>query len=119
MTRMTFERRTLLKALAGSIFTMPIARELFAQSAPARPKRLVLFMQNNGTQQANFWPQPGAFTSPILEPIVQNPSIAAKTTLVKGVFVPDDVNGITANQHDEGFARMFTGARLYKSETGT
>jgi hypothetical protein len=112
MSRMSFERRTLLKALASSIFTVPIARELLAMDAPMRPKRLVLFMQNNGTQQSNFWPTADAFHSPILDPLLSDPRIAARTTLVKGVYVPIDLNGTNGNTHDAGFARMFTGAKL-------
>jgi hypothetical protein len=82
-----------------------------AAAAPP-PRRLFVFMQNNGTQQANFWPAGPAFTSPILEPLLKHPSVAAKTTLVRGVFMPGDANGTSANQHDQGFARLFTGARL-------
>jgi len=77
-----------------------------------RPKKLVLMMQNNGTQQANFWPQPGSFTSPILDPIVSDARLAARTIAVKGVFVPRDAGGTDGNEHDMGFARMWTGAPL-------
>src|SRR5262249_45144139 len=35
-----------------------------------------------------------------------------KTNLIKGVYVPNDVNGTNGNQHDIGFARMFTGEKL-------
>jgi uncharacterized protein DUF1552 len=108
---MNLRRRAFLKGLASSIFTLPIARELRAEP-PERKKRLVLIMQNNGTQQANFWPQAGAFSSPILEPLVSDPRIAARTAVVKGIFIPNDLNGTDGNQHDAGFARMFTGARL-------
>jgi hypothetical protein len=120
---MTFRRRALLQALAASPLTLPIARWLRAQAAPTAtpaPKRLVIFMQNNGTQQANFWPGAGSteLRSPILDGLFTNPStgaangLAAKTNLIKGVYVPFDLNGTNGNQHDMGFARMFTGERL-------
>src|SRR5207249_4320628 len=69
------------------------------------------FMQNNGTQQSHFWPRFG-FNSDTLAPLVSSPRIAEKTTVVKGVFVPNDMNGTEGNQHDVGFARMFTGEKL-------
>ena len=119
--RPSFRRRTLLRALAVSPVTLPFARWLRAQEAPAvAPRRLVLFMQNNGTQQSNFWPSTGGagMTSPILDGLFTDAStgkpngLAAKTNLVKGVYVPFDLNGTDGNQHDMGFARMFTGERL-------
>jgi hypothetical protein len=73
--------------------------------------RLILVMQSNGTQQANFWPS-GAFTSPILEPLLGDPALAARTTLVRGIEIPFDTADTKANEHDMGFARMFTGAKL-------
>jgi len=118
---MTFRRRALLRALAVSPLTLPVARWLRAQAAPTpAPQRLVIFMQNNGTQQANFWPGPGSadLTSPILNGLFTDPStgaangLAAKTNLIKGVYIPLDANGTNANQHDMGFARMLTGERL-------
>jgi hypothetical protein len=90
---------------------------LHAGPAAPPPKRLVLIMQNNGTQQANFWPN-AKMESPILRGLFIDPAtgrdngLKAKTTLVKGVYVPNDANGTNGNQHDMGFARMFTGAPL-------
>jgi hypothetical protein len=113
-----FSRRAALAALAAIPATLPLARRLRADSsgAPA-PRRLVILMQNNGTQQANFWP--GAdMSSPILDSLFLDPQIQkdnglrAKTTLVKGVYIPPDLNGTNGNEHDMGFARMFTGERL-------
>jgi hypothetical protein len=102
-------RRRFLQALGSVTFLWPLADRVFASAPP--PKRLVLFMQNNGTQQANFWPRVD-FNSPILQPLLSDPRIAQKTNVVKGVYVPRDPNGTDGNEHDMGFARMFTGAKL-------
>jgi hypothetical protein len=48
----------------------------------------------------------------ILSPIFGETRLAAQATLVRGVRVPFDANGTDANEHDMGFARMFTGQRL-------
>jgi hypothetical protein len=115
--RTSFGRRKLLMTLAAIPATMHFARTLHADPAAPPAKRLVLVMQNNGTQQANFWPS-ASMDSPILQSLFTDPvtkadnGLKAKTTLVKGVYVPSDANGTGANQHDMGFARMFTGERL-------
>jgi hypothetical protein len=102
-------RRSFLQGLAGSLFAVPgIHRAIAAGATPL--KRLVLIMQNNGTQQSAFWPG-SAFTSPILQPLLGDASIASKTNIAS-VSVPSDNFGADANQHDIGFARMFTGAPL-------
>lgn len=115
---MSFTRRRLLQALAAIPATAALARELrAAPSAAPTPKRLVLLMQNNGTQQANFWPD-ATLSSPILDSLFKDPTtnadngLKAKTNIIKGVYVPSDANGTDGNQHDMGFARMFTGAKL-------
>jgi hypothetical protein len=115
---MSFNRRRLLQVLAAIPATAALARELRAAPAAApSPKRLVLLMQNNGTQQANFWPDAN-LSSPILDSLFKDPTtkadngLKAKTNIVKGVYVPYDANGTDGNQHDMGFARMFTGAKL-------
>src|SRR5215475_7675409 len=103
-SRMRFSRRQVLKALAALPVTLAFARRLGAD-APAPPKRLVLLMQNNGTQQANFWPQAADLRSPILDALFLDPrtgadnGLRAKTNLIKGVYVPNDANGTNANQH--------------------
>jgi hypothetical protein len=117
---MTFRRRTLLRALAASPLTLPFARWLRADPDAPPPKRLVVFMQNNGTQQSNFWPAAAGpdMRSPILDGLFSDATtgarngLAAKTNLIKGVYMPFDGNGTDANQHDMGFARMFTGEPL-------
>lgn len=102
-------RRGLLLGLGASVAASSLSRRLLGDPPPAPPKRLVLLMQPNGTQQVNFWPREG-FTSPILSPILSDPRLAAKTTVVRGVSIPPDAGGANANEHDVGFARMFTGA---------
>jgi hypothetical protein len=115
--RTFFSRRRALQALAAIPATLPLARMLRAADTGLPPKRLVLLMQNNGTQQANFWPD-ASLSSPILDSLFLDPKtgqdngLRAKTNLVKGVYVPFDLNGAYANAHDMGFARMFTGERL-------
>jgi uncharacterized protein DUF1552 len=118
MSRLSFRRRSLLQALAASAVTLPFARMLRAGDggAPA-PKRLMIFMQNNGTQQHNFWPDV-SLSSPILDSLFTDPNtgsdngLKAKTNVIKGVYVPRDANGTNGNEHDIGFARMFTGEKL-------
>ena len=114
--RLTFRRRALLQALAASAVTLPFARRLRAGPDAPPPTRLLIFMQNNGTQQKNFWPD-ASLSSPILDSLFLDASgrdngLRAKTNLVKGVYVPPDANGTSGNEHDIGFARMFTGEKL-------
>jgi hypothetical protein len=118
MSRVSFSRRRALGALAAIPAMLPLARMLRAEDAGApAPRRLVIFMQNNGTQQSNFWPDAN-LSSPILDSLFKNPvtgqdnGLKAKTTLVRGVYVPPDTNGTNGNEHDMGFARMFTGEKL-------
>jgi hypothetical protein len=114
---MLFSRRRALQTLAAIPATAWIARQLHASPALPPVKRLVLLMQNNGTQQANFWPDAN-LSSPILDYLFKDPTtktdngLKAKTNIIKGVYVPSDANGTDGNQHDMGFARMFTGAKL-------
>lgn len=118
MARMTYSRRQLLKLLAAFPATIGLARRLAAEGTPAPPpRRLILCMQNNGTQQANFWPAAADLRSPILDGLLTTTTgadngLRGKTTLVKGVYIPNDANGTDGNAHDMGFARMFTGAPL-------
>ena len=116
MFRPSLSRRQLLLGLAAIPATLPFVRSL--QAGPeAAPKRLVIVMQNNGTQQSKFWPD-GKLSSPILDSLFTDPvtkadnGLKAKTNIIKGVYVPSDLNGANGNEHDMGFARMFTGERL-------
>ncbi len=117
MAALSFSRRRVLQALAAIPATLPFARQLYAAPTAAAPLRLVLLMQNNGTQQSNFWPDAN-LSSPILDSLFTDPTtkkdngLKAKTKIIKGVYVPGDANGTDGNQHDMGFARMFTGAKL-------
>jgi hypothetical protein len=117
MSRLSFSRRSLLEALAASAVTLPFGRTLLAGPAAAPPKRLVICMQNNGTQQHNFWPD-AKLSSPILDSLFVDPvtggdnGLKAKTNIIKGVYLPHDANGTSGNEHDMGFARMFTGEKL-------
>jgi hypothetical protein len=97
---------------------MPFARTLRAGPAVAPRTRLMIFMQNNGTQQHNFWPDAN-LSSPILDALFLDPTthrdngLKKKTNIIKGVHVPFLAPaGTGANEHDMGFARMFTGAPL-------
>ena len=86
-------RRSLLALMGSSLITRRLSGD---PNAPMEaPKRLVIVMQNNGTQQGSFWPNEN-FTSPILEPILSVPRLAARTTVVKGIEVPRELNGTDA-----------------------
>src|SRR4051794_12553783 len=110
-------RRRALQALASIPFAAPLARAFAAtDSGAAPPKGLVLLMQNNGTQQANFWPD-AKLSSPILDALFKDAGgsdngLRAKSNVIKGISIPFDQNGTNGNQHDMGFARLFTGERL-------
>jgi hypothetical protein len=81
-------------------------REAFAGAETPEPP-LVLFMQPCGTHQAAFFPDPVSGTSPILEPILSDPTIASKTLVLKGMS--NVTAGFLGNEHDRGFAGLFTG----------
>jgi hypothetical protein len=104
-------RRGLLLGAAAGLSAFAGARPLRGEAPPGPAPRLVVILQNNGTQQRSFWPG-ASFTSPILAPLLDDPAIASRCRLVKRVFVPIDANGTDANEHDMGFARMLTGERL-------
>jgi hypothetical protein len=128
---LTFSRRAALLQMASIPVTLSLARSLHAQSAgTAPPKRLVIFMQNNGTKRGNFWPAPptpGATSYPLTNTPILNSlftsdgktdnGLKAKTNLIRGMHVTNAV-ATTGNQHDIGFARMFTGAQLKPTADG-
>jgi hypothetical protein len=87
-------------------------------------------MQNNGTKRDNFWPaRPSAnvgvyplTNTPILNALFTNDGVTdnglkAKTNLIRGLEVTNDVS-TNGNEHDIGFARMFTGAQLMPTPDG-
>jgi hypothetical protein len=127
----TFSRRAALLQLASIPITLSLARSLRAQAAgSAAPKRLVIFMQNNGTKRCNFWPAPPTPSAPVY-PLTNTPilnalftndgttdnGLKAKTNIIRGMTVTSSVS-TTGNQHDIGFARMFTGAPLMPTPDG-
>jgi hypothetical protein len=100
-------RRDWLRATGAAGLIFPFLRPGLAQAAP--PPRLVLLMQSNGTGQPNFWPAtPGSLSSPILDPLVGDPAIAAKTTVIKGLR---NDSGGSGNGHDQGFIGLYSGYR--------
>jgi hypothetical protein len=127
MASFVFPRRTVLAQLASIPLTASFARTLQAQGAPPQ-KRLICFMQNNGTKRCNFWPTPG--TGPVYPlpavgptmPTILNSlftsdgkatdnGLQAYTTILRGLTASGS-DGTNGNQHDIGFAKMFTGAPL-------
>jgi hypothetical protein len=131
---MTFSRRAALLQLASIPITLSLAKSLRAQTMGGGgppPKRLVIFMQNNGTKRCNFWPAPpsaGASVYPLTNTPILNTlfthadgktdnGLKAKTNVIRGLHVTNSVS-TTGNQHDIGFARMFTGAQLMPTPDG-
>jgi hypothetical protein len=103
----TWSRRTLLRSAGAAGLLFPYLRAGAARAAAPATPRLVLLMQSNGTLQSHFWPAPEAgLLSPILTPLVKDPAIAAKTTLVRGLV--NDVGG-AGNGHDHGFCGLYSG----------
>jgi hypothetical protein len=115
-------RRELLRTTGAAGLLFPFLRPRAASAAPATP-RLVLLMQSNGTHQPAFWPKlpdgvtltapaplgMGGLSSPILEPLVGDPALAAKVTVIKGI---NNSSGGSGNGHDQGFTGLYSG---YKS----
>jgi hypothetical protein len=119
-------RRELLRRTGAAGLLFPFLRPGAASAAPPTP-RLVLLMQSNGTYQPEFWPQlppvvggvmppvgparlgPNGLGSRILEPMLADPALAAKTTLLKGLA---NTAGGAGNGHDHGFTGLYSG---YKS----
>ncbi|HUS67535.1 MAG TPA: DUF1552 domain-containing protein [Kofleriaceae bacterium] len=108
-------RRAFLVGLGGGLGLTALPRFGYGDDERKRPtpRRLVIITQNNGTQQGAFWPAPGTFTSPILAPLLAHSRIAQRTLLVRGIHLVWDANGTDANEHDMGFIRMWTGAKLH------
>ncbi|HEY0711508.1 MAG TPA: DUF1552 domain-containing protein, partial [Polyangia bacterium] len=107
-------RRDLLRVAGSATALFPFLRRA-AEAAPPTP-RLLLLMQSNGTGPANFWPvaaAPGTTTtpnqrlmSPILAPLASDATIAARMTVIKGLF--NDAGG-SGNGHDQGFCGLYSG----------
>lgn len=102
---MRVSRRALLEAgLAASIF--PWVREAYAQTPP--PPKLLLLMETSGTHQSAFWPDKQLGRSTILDPLLRNEGLRSRATIVKGLF---NHEGGMGNQHDQGFAGLWTGRK--------
>lgn len=100
-----FNRRTLLRAAGLTLCVPAFLQRAFAEPQVASP-RLVILMQACGTHQATFWPDALTGTSPILDPILSDSALAAKTLLVKGV---GNLTVGLGNEHDRGFNSLWTG----------
>lgn len=107
MTWRGFGRRDLLRAAGLTLLVPSFIKQAFAEGEVPSP-RLVILMQACGTHQTSYWPDPVTGTSPVLEPLLSSPHIAAKTLLVKGV--ENQTQGF-GNQHDRGFHSLWTGVR--------
>jgi hypothetical protein len=103
-------RRGLLRGAGSAALAVPFVRGALAAPVPGR-FRLIVLMQTNGTSQGNFWPSadlaPGS--SPILAPLLSDPVLRARTTVIKGLF--DHDAGAVGNAHDIGFAGLWSGYR--------
>jgi hypothetical protein len=105
MSKRGFGRRELLSACGATLLVPAFLRQAFADRDGTRT-RLVIVMQPNGTHQPAFWPDPVTRTSPILEPILANSALAAKTLVIKGVR--NETLGL-GNEHDRGYSSLWTG----------
>jgi hypothetical protein len=102
----TMSRRQWLRlAAGGALASLVSARSTRADGQ--RPVRLILLMQANGTTQVpgKFWPDASG-TSPILAPILQHARLRERTVVIKGL---SNADGGAGNQHDMGFAGLYTG----------
>ena len=101
-----FGRRDLLRAAGATLLVPAFLREAFASPQMVGP-RLVILMQALGTHQPTFWPD-ATGTSPILDPILGDATLRAKTVLVKGIANRTTGPG---NEHDRGFNSLWTGVQ--------
>ncbi len=101
---MKLSRRSILKLGAGVALASAVASRR-ARADAARPRRLVLLMQANGTSQQAFWPD-ATGSSRVLEPLLSHARLRERSVVVKGLVNAD---GGAGNQHDQGFAGLYTG----------
>jgi len=114
-TRPQFSRRDLLKAAGVSLAVPLFLKNAFAAPAANAPPNLVLLLQTNGVNVANFWPAAGgAFDSPILHPLVTDPVLSSKCTLISGLNF-HAIGSPSGNGHDWGFHGLYSG---YDSVSG-
>jgi hypothetical protein len=104
-----FSRRTLLKAAGSTLLVPTFLKQAFAQTVPTTPN-LVLLMQTNGTHQASFWPTSttGTLTSPILAPMLADPVVGPRTTLISGIYLNKTANP-GGDGHDWGWHGLYSG----------
>jgi hypothetical protein len=101
-----FGRRDLLRAAGATLLVPAFLRDAIAAPQMTGP-RLVIFMQALGTHQKSFWPDASG-TSPILDPILSDAALRAKTVLVRGIA--NETTGV-GNEHDRGFNSLWTGVK--------
>jgi hypothetical protein len=101
-----FGRRDLLRAAGATLLVPAFLRDAIAAPQTAGP-RLVILMQALGTHQKSFWPDASG-TSPILDPILSDAALRAKTVLVRGIA--NETTGV-GNEHDRGFNSLWTGVK--------
>jgi hypothetical protein len=101
-----FGRRDLLRAAGATLLVPSFLRDAIAAPQTTGP-RLVIFMQALGTHQKSFWPDASG-TSPILDPILSDAALRAKTVLVRGIA--NETTGV-GNEHDRGFNSLWTGVK--------
>jgi hypothetical protein len=106
MSDRAFGRRHLLRAAGATLLLPAFLREAFASPQSVGP-RLVILMQALGTHQQSFWPD-ATGTSPILDPILSDASLRAKTIVFKGIA--NETTGL-GNEHDRGFNSLWTGVK--------
>jgi hypothetical protein len=102
-----FSRRSLLRAAGSTLLVPTFLKQAFAQTVTTTPN-LVLLMQTNGTHQASFWPVAGTWTSPILDPILSDPVVGPKTTLVSGIYL-NKAGSPGGDGHDWGWHGLYSG----------
>jgi hypothetical protein len=107
MSPRRFGRRDLLRAAGLTLFVPPFLREAMAEpETDSDGVRLAILMQANGTHPRTFWPDPATNHSPILDPILNDPALARKTLLIRGV---GNRTAGFGNEHDRGFNSLWTG----------
>jgi hypothetical protein len=98
-------RRSILKVGVGAALASAITSSRSVRADARPPLRLVLLMQANGTSQEAFWPDASG-SSRILDPLLSHVRLRERTVVVKGLVNAD---GGAGNQHDQGFAGLYTG----------
>ncbi len=105
-------RRAWLKLAATSVLLPLFARStcspMTARADGRARTRLILLMQSNGVSRRGFFPDPATGASAILEPILSSARLRSRTVVVKGVSL---AGGGAGNEHDHGYAGLYSGYR--------